>query len=178
MKYLLNLSVLVLSISAITGCGSQRSITLTQATRLADSGPSEPTAKAAPSFTMTAQPGSVKAPLPAPVGAIGVGYDSDASISVELTSVNFIGQVNLSLSDLPSGVTPASPVAPVSLDFGGAPAVQVIPVELYVLPSVLSGSYSFSVIGTPAPGSNSTAAVTTPLVLTVTSAASAAWSAQ
>jgi hypothetical protein len=169
-------SIALCAVLAITGCGVPRQVTVMPGNRLATN--TEPNPQAAPSFTMTAQPASpVQAPSPCP-GCIGVGYNSDATMQVELASAGFIGTVNLSVSGLPTGVVLASPIAPVALNVGDAPAVQVIPVNLYVLPGAAPGSYPFTIVGSPAPGSNSTAVVTIPLVLTVTSGASTAWSAQ
>lgn len=167
---------LALCVLAITGCGVSRQVSVTPGNRVPATTPSEPSTQAAPSFKMSVQTASpVKAPLPAPSGAIGVGYSSEATVAVELASSGFIGTVNVSLSGLPAGVTLASPVSPVLLNVGGGAANQAIPVELYVSPGTLPGSYQFSVIGTPSANSNSLTPVQIPVTLTVTSGASAAW---
>lgn len=171
----LKLSALILATTAlVTGCGSQRSLSVTPGTRLTTITRPEPTRQTVPSFTMALQsPAPVRAPAPCP-GCIGVGYDSETSLQVELTALDgFIGQVALSVSGLPPGITLAAPVPPVALNTGNAPSIQVIPVQLYVLPGVAPGAYSFTIVG-----ASSSAAVNLPVVLTITSPASAAWRAQ
>jgi hypothetical protein len=103
-----------------------------------------------------------------------VGYDNAVSLPLQLTSTGFIGQVSLSIAGLPATVFITQAPAPVSLNVGGAPAIQVVNVPLYVLPGATPGSYPLTIVGTPLPGAYPTAPVRLPVTLTITSA----WGAQ
>jgi hypothetical protein len=123
------------------------------------------------------KPATVQAP-PACQGCIGVGYDNAVSLPLQLTSTGFIGQVSLSVAGLPATVFMPQAPAPVSLNVFGAPAIQVVNVPLYILPAATPGTYPLTIVGTPLPGANSTAPVSLPVTLTITSAVDAAWRAQ
>jgi hypothetical protein len=97
---------------------------------------------------------------------------------LELNSVGFVGSVNLSLSNLPAGVTLAQPIPTVGLNVGDQPVNQVVPVGLYVSASVLPGSYQFGVTATPSANSSSLTPVQVSGVLTVTSAVDSPWRAE
>jgi hypothetical protein len=178
MKHFLQ-ATLILSISVIVGCGSPRSLSVSPGTRLAATTQPEPTPREQPSFTMEIQePANVQTPLPCP-GCIGVGYDNSVSLPLQLTSTGgFIGRVTLSVSGLPADVFMPQALAPVSLNVGNGAANQLVNVNLYVMPGVTPGSYPLTIVGTPLPGANSTAPVSLPVTLTITSGVDAAWRAQ
>jgi hypothetical protein len=118
----------------------------------------------------------VQAPAACP-GCVGLVYDSAVVIPVQLRSTEgFIGKVALSVAG-PSGVLtpPAWALPPVALNYGNAPDMQVVNVELYVMPGVAAGSYQLTLTATPLPGANYTSPVALPVVLTVTSGPDAAW---
>ena len=84
----------------------------------------------------------------------------------------------MTVSGLPAGIVllpSLTPIAPVELNVGNQPAIQVINVDLYVLPGVKPGGYNFSIVGTPTKGADSAQALTLPATLVVTSGAQATW---
>jgi hypothetical protein len=94
---------LSLAISFVTGCASP------QVAYIIPGSPAPTHATELSTFTMAATPASVRTPPASYIGGIGVGYDSDVSLPVTLTSVyGFSGQVSLSVAGRPEGVVTSS----------------------------------------------------------------------
>lgn len=154
MRHIASLSAL-LTIAAITGCGSRRTLSVAPGTHLAS--PAD-----APAFTMTVQqPANVQAPAACESTCIGEGYDSSVSLSIVLTSTGYSGPVTLSVSGLPAAVAfVQEPIPPATLTYGQS---QTVKVKLYVFPGAAAGSYDFTL-------SAANGTVSAPVTLSITSA--------
>ncbi len=155
-----------LSITAVVGCGSPRTITAVPGNPTVKSSPSS-----APGFSLTvAQPASVPSPPPCP-GCIGEATDGSTVLSIQITSTAYSGPVQLSVAGLPVDVAFVQLIPSVTLNYGEP---QTVTVTVYVLPAAAPGAYRFTV---SALGDGSAVALTLPVTLTITSGASSSWGA-